>query len=194
MPQLSWLFVQAMSPELQCLLGAQHSPCRVEFFAPAAFALVHSNPEPSGLASQRYHSRSIPRTTQASFSKVAPRRSCSGEMRCRLGQALRRSRRPRQVTKTAWEPIPLASRLTAVFRLVVGREMHQPNTGGIIRISNVAVIDGGGALQRPRCAEVEALKYHLRRASIRDGPKASHGCISYTCNRTLLSLKSKLST
>ena len=55
------------------------------------------------------------------------------------GQASRRTRKGRQVTKTLWARIPPALQLPAVFRSSVGREMRRTKAGGINLISKVAV-------------------------------------------------------
>jgi transposase-like protein len=55
------------------------------------------------------------------------------------GQAPRRNRRRRSVTKTLWTRIPPALQLPAVFRAAVGREMRRTKAGGIDLVSKVAV-------------------------------------------------------
>jgi hypothetical protein len=49
------------------------------------------------------------------------------------GQAPRRNRRGRPVTKTLWARIPPALQLPAVFHSAVGREMRRTKAGGIDR-------------------------------------------------------------
>ena len=55
------------------------------------------------------------------------------------GQAPRRTRKGRPVTKTLWARIPPALQLPAVFRFAVGREMRRMKAGGIDLLSKVAV-------------------------------------------------------
>jgi hypothetical protein len=55
------------------------------------------------------------------------------------GQAPRRTRKGRPVTKTLWARIPPALQLPAVFRSAVGREMRRTKAGGIDLLSKVAV-------------------------------------------------------
>ncbi|QRM35422.1 IS1595 family transposase [Microvirga sp. VF16] len=55
------------------------------------------------------------------------------------GQAPRRTRKGRPVTKTLWARIPPALQLPAVFRFAVGREMRRTKAGGIDLVSKVAV-------------------------------------------------------
>jgi hypothetical protein len=55
------------------------------------------------------------------------------------GQAPRRTRKGRPVTKTLWARIPPALQLPAVFRLAIGREMRRTKAGGIDLVSKVAV-------------------------------------------------------
>ncbi|QRM35973.1 IS1595 family transposase [Microvirga sp. VF16] len=55
------------------------------------------------------------------------------------GQAPRRTRKGRQVTKTLWARVPPALQLPAVFRSAVGREMRRTKAGGIDLLSKVAV-------------------------------------------------------
>ncbi|MBQ0819465.1 IS1595 family transposase [Microvirga sp. HBU67558] len=54
------------------------------------------------------------------------------------GQAPRRTRNGRPVTKTLWARIPPALQLPAVFRFAVGREMRRTKAGGIDLLSKVA--------------------------------------------------------
>jgi transposase-like protein len=54
------------------------------------------------------------------------------------GQAPRRTRKGRPVTKTLWARIPPALQLPAVFRSAVGREMRRTKEGGIDLVSKVA--------------------------------------------------------
>jgi transposase-like protein len=54
------------------------------------------------------------------------------------GQARRRNRRGRPVTKTLWARIPPALQLPAVFRAAVGREMRRTKEGGIDLVSKAA--------------------------------------------------------
>jgi hypothetical protein len=55
------------------------------------------------------------------------------------GQAPRRTRKGRQVTKTLWARVPPALQLPAVFRSAIGREMRRTKAGGIDLLSKVAV-------------------------------------------------------
>jgi transposase-like protein len=55
------------------------------------------------------------------------------------GQAPRRTRKGRQVTKTLWARIPPALQLPAVFRFATGREMRRTKAVGIDLLSKVAV-------------------------------------------------------
>jgi transposase-like protein len=55
------------------------------------------------------------------------------------GQAPRRTRKGRPVTKTLWARIPPALQLPAVFRFAIGREMRRTKAGGIDFVSKVAV-------------------------------------------------------
>jgi hypothetical protein len=55
------------------------------------------------------------------------------------GEAPRRNRKGRQVTKTLWERVPPALQLPAVFCAAVGREMRRTKAGGINLLSKVAV-------------------------------------------------------
>jgi hypothetical protein len=55
------------------------------------------------------------------------------------GQAPRRNRRGRPVTKTLWARIPPALQLPTVFRAAAGREMRRTKAGGIDLVSKVAV-------------------------------------------------------
>jgi hypothetical protein len=55
------------------------------------------------------------------------------------GQAPRRTRKGRSVTKSLWARIPPALQLPAVFRFAVGREMRRTKAGGIDLVSKVAV-------------------------------------------------------
>ena len=55
------------------------------------------------------------------------------------GQAPRRTRKGRQVTKNLWARVPPALQLPAAFRSAVGREMRRTKAGGIDLLSKVAV-------------------------------------------------------
>jgi transposase-like protein len=55
------------------------------------------------------------------------------------GQAPRRNRKGRPVTKTLWARIPPALQLPSVFRFATGREMRRTRAGGIDLLSKVAV-------------------------------------------------------
>jgi hypothetical protein len=55
------------------------------------------------------------------------------------GEAPRRTRKGRAVTKTLWARVPPALQLPAVFRSAVGREMRRTKAGGIDLLSKVAV-------------------------------------------------------
>ena len=55
------------------------------------------------------------------------------------GQAPRRTRKGRQITKTLWARVPPALQLPAVFRFAIGREMRRTKAGGIDLLSKVAV-------------------------------------------------------
>jgi hypothetical protein len=55
------------------------------------------------------------------------------------GQAPRRTRKGRPVTKTLWARVPPALQLPAVFRFAIGREMRRTKAGGIDLVSKVAV-------------------------------------------------------
>jgi hypothetical protein len=55
------------------------------------------------------------------------------------GQAPRRNRKGRLVTKTLWARVPPALQLPAVFRSAIGREMRRTKAGGIDLLSKVAV-------------------------------------------------------
>jgi hypothetical protein len=55
------------------------------------------------------------------------------------GQAPRRNRNGRQVTRTLWVRIPPALQLAAVFRFAIGREMRRTKADGIDLLSKVAV-------------------------------------------------------
>jgi hypothetical protein len=54
------------------------------------------------------------------------------------GQAPRRTRKERQVTKTLWARVPPALQFPAVFRFAIGREMRRTTAGGIGLLSKVA--------------------------------------------------------
>ena len=54
------------------------------------------------------------------------------------GQAPRRTRKARPVTKTLWARIPPALQLPAVFRFAIGREMRRTKEGGIDLVSKIA--------------------------------------------------------
>ncbi|MBO1909502.1 IS1595 family transposase [Microvirga sp. 3-52] len=68
------------------------------------------------------------------FNEIGFRRS----QRVVTGQAPRRTRKGRPVTKTLWVRIPPALQLPAVFRFAIGREMRRTKAGGIDLVSKVA--------------------------------------------------------
>ena len=47
------------------------------------------------------------------------------------GEAIRRTRRGREITRTIWSRVPLALQLPQVFRAAIGREMRRTRIGGI---------------------------------------------------------------
>lgn len=56
-----------------------------------------------------------------------------------VGQAVRKSRRGRQIIRTLWERVPPALQLLQVFRFATGRQMRRSPDGGIVIKSTVAV-------------------------------------------------------
>lgn len=68
-----------------------------------------------------------PQHADLSFNEIGFRWS----QRVASGQAVRRTRKGREVVKPLWSRIPPALQLPAVFRSAVGRQMHRTAQGGV---------------------------------------------------------------
>jgi ISXO2-like transposase domain len=89
------------------------------------------------------------------------------------GQAPRRTRKGRPVTKTLWARIPPALQLPAVFSSAIGREMRRTKAGGIDIVTKGAAFDGSsnrGALRKLFLNSSPARAHDLSRGSLADNP------------------------
>jgi biotin operon repressor len=102
--------------------------------------LVHAN------SAEGFNDR-VRRTVSGVFHHISPGHadlyfneiSFRWSQRTVAGQAVRRTRKGREIVKTLWSRVPPAVQLQAVFRAAVGRQIRRTRDGGIRIKSTIAV-------------------------------------------------------